>query len=406
MGIFSSPAPVLLAAAAVVLLYGRAGQPRTRRAVLLAGTVLIGVLLSLRHLPARRFSALVFLLSIGLIFAVFRAATSRNRERNCVLGVAALLVVLAGLKWPGLQRATYAALHIPGKYLLSLGAWLGASYVLFRLIHVLLEARRPGFPEMRFSDLFLYVLFPATLIAGPIDRFPRFRKNEEFLGPRAEDVAEGARRILVGVFKKFAVADFLGGLPLDLPHAGLSTARMWASLYVFGFQLFFDFAGYSDIAIGAARLVGFSIPENFDRPYLRENLTRFWQSWHITLSGWMRDYLFFPLGRTLRRRLPELPAWSAVLACQTVTMVAIGLWHGLDAAFAAWGLWHALGLFAHWKWTQVRGRKGASPSALVRVASRTASVALTFQFVMIGWVFFYGTSLRESGTILARLLGR
>ena len=406
MGFFSSPAPVLFAALALVLLYARAGDRRTRKAVLLSGTIVLGVLLSLRHVPARRFSALVFLLSIGLVFAVFRAATSKNRERNCRLGVAALLLILAGLKWPWLQRTVYAALHVPDKFLLSLGAWLGASYVLFRLIHVLLESRRPGFPVSSFSDLLLYVLFPSTLVAGPIDRFPRFRGNEEYRKPEFGDVAEGGRRIVVGIFKKFAVADFLGGLPLDLPHAGLSTPRMWASLYIFGFQLFFDFAGYSDIAIGAGRLVGFSIPENFDFPYLRENLTRFWQSWHITLSGWMRDYLFFPLGRLLRRRVPELPASAGVLGCQTVTMVAIGLWHGLDGAFAAWGVWHAAGLFAHWKWAQVRrGRPGARPG-LPRLAARAVSVALTFQFVMVGWVFFYGTSLRESGAILAKLFGR
>jgi len=403
MEVFSSPAPVLFAAAATALLYIVAGGARARKTILLSATIVLGVLLSLRHVPARRLSALLFLLSIGLVFAVYRAATSRHRGRNCRLGVAALLLVLLGLKWSGLQRATYAALHVPDKYLLSLGAWLGASYVLFRLIHVLLEARRPGFPEMRFSELFLYALFPSTLVAGPIDRFPNFLRNEEYRRPGFGEIAEGGRRVLVGIFKKFAVADFLGGLPLDLPHAGLSTPRMWASLYVFGFQLFFDFAGYSDIAIGTAKLVGFSIPENFEFPYLQRNLTRFWQSWHITLSSWMRDYLFFPLGRALRRRAPQLPESAAVFACQAVTMVAIGLWHGLDMAFAAWGLWHAIGLFAHWKWTRIRrGSPGVSPG----LPGRVASVALTFQYVMLGWVFFYGTSLRESGAILAKLFGR
>ncbi|MGH9442139.1 MAG: MBOAT family O-acyltransferase [Thermoanaerobaculia bacterium] len=401
--ILGSPAAALVAAAMVALSYGRALKAQARRAILLSGTILLGVLLSLEHLPARRLSALLFLISIGLVFAVFRIASSRNRERNCRLGVAALLVLFLGLKWPWLQRTVYGALHIPGKYLLSLGAWLGASYVLFRLIHVLLESRRAGLPGTRFSDLLLYVLFPSTLIAGPIDRFPDFRRNEEYRRASFEEVAEGSRRIVVGIFKKFAVADFLGSLPLDLPHAALSTPRMWASLYVFGFQIFFDFAGYSDIAIGAARLVGFSIPENFDFPYLRQNITRFWQSWHMTLSGWMRDYVFFPLGRLVRRRAPGLPSGAAVFGCQAVTMVAIGLWHGLDAAFAAWGLWHGLGLFAHWKWTRVRRGSRTGPP---RAAATAASVFVTFQFVMLGWVFFYGTSLRESGAILAKLFGR
>ena len=401
MATLGSPALFLLAAAAFVLAYARARRAESRRAVLIAATVALGALLSLRHLEARRFSALIFLLSIGLVAAVYRVATSADRRRSCRFGVAALLLLFVGLKWPAPQRAVYAALHLPPRYLLSLGAWLGGSYVLFRLIHVLLEARRPEFPEMRFSDLLLYVLFPSTLVAGPIDRFPGFRRNESFRRPEFREIAEGTRRIVVGIFKKFVVADLLGSLPLDLPHAGLSTPRMWASLYLFGFQLYFDFAGYSDIAIGSAGLVGFSIPENFDFPYLQRNLARFWQSWHMTLSSWMRDYVFFPLGRFLRRT-GRLPASAAVFACQTATMVAIGLWHGVDATFAAWGLWHAVGLFAHWKWSDRRRGK-------IRIESAWAGALsgfLTFQFVMLGWVFFYATSLRESATVAAKLFGR
>jgi alginate O-acetyltransferase complex protein AlgI len=403
MEVFSSPAPVLLAAVFAILLYGRAKDPPVRKTILLSATIVLGVLLSLRHIAARRLSALLFLLSIGLVFAVFRAATSKNRERNCRLGVAALLVVFVGLKWPWLQRKTYAALHIPDKYLLSLGAWLGVSYVLFRLIHVLIEARRPGLPEMRFRDLLLYVLFPSTLIAGPIDRFPQFRKNQEYRKPELGEVAEGARRVVVGIFKKFAVADFLGNLPLDLPHAGLSTARMWASLYVFGFQLFFDFAGYSDIAIGAAGLIGFSVPENFHSPYLKPNITRFWQSWHATLSGWMRDYVFFPLGKSLRRRAPRLPVAAAALICQVTTMVVIGLWHGLFAGYAVWGVWHGVGLFAHREWS--RARSGRAPGKWEPLR-RAGAVFVTFQFVTVSWVFFYGTSLRESAAMIAKLIGK
>ena len=402
MILLSSPAPVLIAAAMVVFLAWRARDSQARKGIILFGAVVIGLLLSLRHIEARRLSALLFLSSIALVFAVYRAAAAGDRERSCRLGIAALLLVFIVLKWPRLQERVYAALHLPAKYLLSLGAWLGASYILFRLLHVLIEARRPDFPRLSFSELFLYVLLPSTLIAGPIDRYPRFQKNEAFRKPTAEDFAEGGRRILVGVVKKFVIADFLGGLPLDLPHAGLSTARMWASLYIFGFQLYFDFAGYSDIAIGSARLVGFSIPENFDVPYLRRNIARFWQSWHITLSQWMRDYVFFPLGRVLRRRAPSLPPAAAVFLCQAVTMVAIGLWHGVNRSFAAWGLWHAAGLFAHWKWTDWRRGKPALDAA----PFRAAGIALTFQFVMVGWVFFYGTSFTESLLILAKLAGR
>jgi len=397
-----SPGVPVAAAAILVLLYGLAKDPASRRRILLFATILLGLLLSLQHVEARRLSAVLFLFSVFLVAAVFRAATSENRARRCAIGVAVLVVVFVGLKSPGIQKAVYGALRIPNRYLLTLGAWLGASYLLFHLIHVLLEARRPEFPELRFSDLLLYVLFPSTLPAGPIDRFPRFRENLCFRRPEFGEVAEGSRRIVVGIFKKFVVADFLGNLPLDLPHAGLTAARMWISLYIFGFRLYFDFAGYSDIAIGSARLVGFSIPENFDFPYFQRNLARFWQSWHMTLSRWMRDYLFFPLGRLLRRRVSGLPTAVAVFACQAATMVAIGLWHGIDAAFAAWGLWHGIGLFAHWKWNDFRRGR---PRFTGRAATALSGL-LTFQFVMLGWVFFYAVSLRESAAVFARLLGR
>ena len=304
-------------------------------------------------------------------------------------------------KAASLQSAVYRALHLPARYLLA-GAWLGGSYILFRLIHVAIEARKPGFPELAFPDFALYVLFPATLIAGPIARLPEFARGLSFTRPRFGEAAEGVRRIVVGIFKKFVVADFIAMLPIDFGHGALSTPRMWATLYLFGFQLFFDFAGYSDIAIGAAALVGFPIPENFRSPFLQANITRFWQSWHATLSGWMRDYVFFPLGRFLRKRAPQLPGAAAAFVCQTVTMVVIGLWHGLFAGYAVWGVWHGAGLFAHREWSRARAGRPMRAEPL----RRAGATFLTFQFVMVSFVFFYGTSLRESAEVLAKLAGR
>ena len=369
--------------------------------MLLGATVAIGLLLSLHYRVARRLSALLFLLTIALAFAVWSLAVSRvHRRQKCAWGVGVLVLGFVGWKAVGLQAALYRALHLPARYLLA-GAWLGGSYVLFRLIHVLIEARKPGFPERSFGDFLLYVLFPSTLVAGPIARWPEFAENESYVRPRFAEAAEGGRRIVVGVFKKFVVADFIANLPIDFPHAGLTAPRMWASLYLFGFQLFFDFAGYSDIAIGAARVIGFVVPENFHSPFVQPNITRFWQSWHATLSGWMRDYLFFPLGRAMRRRAPRLPVPLAALACQVATMVMIGLWHGLFLGYALWGVWHGIGLFLHREWARVRG--GAPPPGAFR---RLGATFLTFQFVMVGFVFFYGTSVKESLLVLQKLAGR
>jgi len=400
-----SPGAAAIAVSAAALgICGGARSARTRRAVLLAATPAVGVLLALRYEAAHRLSALLFFPSILLAYLVWRAATAPRERRaaRCSAAAAGLVAIFVLWKAAALQAEIYRVLHVPARYLLA-GAWLGGSYILFRLIHVAIEARKPGFPELAFPEFALYVLFPATLMAGPIARLPEFSKNFSYARPRFGEAAEGARRILVGIFKKFVVADFIAILPIGFAHGGLSTPRLWASLYLFGFQLFFDFAGYCDIAIGAAALAGFVVPENFHSPYLQANITRFWQSWHATLSGWMRDYLFFPLGRALRTRAPRLPAAAAALVCQTATMVVIGLWHGLFAGYAVWGLWHGLGLFAHREWS--RARAGRPPGAWAPLR-RAGATFVTFQFVMIGWVFFYGTSLAESMTVLAKLAGR
>lgn len=397
-------AALLAAAALGAILTWAAPSVHSRRAVLVAATLALGVILSARYLTARRLSVLMFFVSIVLTGFVYLIVRSPEGRRSCcAAGIAALVAIFVGLKAAGLQRLAYARLGIPERYLLSLGAWLGASYLLFRLIHVLIEARKPEFRAAGFSTLLLYALFPATLLAGPIDRLARFQKDADFRRPEFPLVAEGFRRIVVGIFKKFVLADFLANLPLDLPHAGLSPARMWASLYLFGLEIYFDFAGYSDIAIGAGNLAGFRFPENFASPYTKRNLTLFWQSWHATLSNWMRDYVFFPLGRWMRRAAPALPADAAALACFLATMMLIGLWHGLEARFAIWGAWHGLGLFAARKWADRSRTRG--PSASRRFGRAVATIA-TFQFVMIGWIFFYGATLRECLAVLGRLFGR
>jgi alginate O-acetyltransferase complex protein AlgI len=388
---------VLATSGAALILYAASTTDPARRRVLLLATLAVGLELSLRYENAHRLGALLFLASVVLTLCVFTIAV-RGRRAWSGAAVVFLLALLVFVKWEGGQRTVYNVFRFPERYFLFLGPWLGLSYIVFRLVHVLLEARRGGLPPMRSSELLIYVLMPATLLAGPIDRFPR-QRSEIGRRPSFPEVAEGVRRVVVGLFQKIVLADFLATLPLDLPHAGLSTLRMWASLYLFGLQIYFDFAGYSSIAIGSAALVGIRVPENFDSPYLKENLTRFWQSWHATLSGWMRDYVFFPLGRALRGA--GVAALPALAVSQLATMIAIGLWHGLDARFALWGAWHAAGLFAAKLWAD-RRRGRPAPDSRWRRAGATFA---TFQYVMCGWVFFYAESVPRCGAIFARLAG-
>jgi D-alanyl-lipoteichoic acid acyltransferase DltB (MBOAT superfamily) len=197
-------------------------------------------------------------------------------------------------------------------------------------------------------------------------------------------------RILVGIFKKFALADSLALLALNGQNAAqvASTGWTWLLLYAFALRIYFDFSGYTDIALGLGRLAGITLPENFSAPYLKTNLTAFWNSWHITLAQWFRAYVFNPFTRALRAR--RLPIAAIILAGQLLTMLLIGLWHGFTLNFALWGLWHGAGLFLHNRWADwSRGRplKGVERRP-IQPLLKFGGWFLTFHYVVLGWVWF------------------
>jgi alginate O-acetyltransferase complex protein AlgI len=265
-------------------------------------------------------------------------------------------------------------------------AWIGVSYFIFRLIHVCLDARRDRLGDATLSETLVYALHPATLIAGPIDRIQHSLIEQRCEIPEpSQYVRDGLWRLFVGLFKKLALANLAYGFVAanDVFRRGDQAPLIgWLWLLAYAFYLYFDFAAYSDIAIGVARLMGLRLPENFANPYLQPNITRFWQAWHITLSTWLRDYIFFPLSRGLLRRFGNRFSGLILLFSHVTTMLACGLWHGLTVGFAAWGLWHGLGLFTHSQVPALRRRFGLPliPAAL--------STAFTFLFVTLGWIFF------------------
>ncbi|HLY24866.1 MAG TPA: MBOAT family O-acyltransferase, partial [Aggregatilineales bacterium] len=182
---------------------------------------------------------------------------------------------------------------------------------------------------------------------------------------------------------------------------------LWIMLYAYAFRLFFDFSGYTDIAIGIALLAGIHLPENFSAPYLKRNITAFWNSWHITLATWFRNYFFTPLSRALMATRLRSRRMLIILIAQVSTMVLIGLWHGIALNFVLWGAWHGLGLWLH-RW-QVDHSQGwdayvAKRPRLAR-AVHLGSVLATFHFVAIGWVFFALPDPALIGKTLAGLVG-
>ncbi len=288
--------------------------------------------------------------------------------------------------------------------------WLGFSYVAFRLLHTLRDSLAGRLPDLTLQEYLIYVIFFPAFTSGPIDRAQRFvqdlRQPSQLSTQRT---LQGSRRILVGVFSKFVLADGLTIFALSSANASQvnSTGWLWVMLYAFALRIFFDFSGYTAIAIGLGQLLGIQLPENFDRPYLKPNLTQFWNSWHMTLANWFRAYFFNPLTRTLRSSSHSLPLPAIIFIGQLGTFILIGLWHGITWNFAIWGAWHGLGLFIHNRWTELLRVKGISIATHPRLQSifSATSTILTFHYVSLGWVWFVLSTPDQSWKTLLKLFG-
>jgi D-alanyl-lipoteichoic acid acyltransferase DltB (MBOAT superfamily) len=289
-------------------------------------------------------------------------------------------------------------------------AWLGFSYVAFRLLHTVLDRRAGRLPSVPLADFVNYVIFFPAFTAGPIDRLERF--IGDLNNPVPLDRAgwlDAGTRFFVGLFKKFVIADALAWIALNDKFAQQinSSAWMWLLLYSFSLRIYFDFSGYTDIAIGLGRLLGVRLPENFAFPYLKPNLTQFWNSWHMSLTQWFRNYFFNPLTRAMRSSKPSLSPYLMFLVAQVSTMVLIGLWHGVTVGFVLWGLWHGTGLFVQNRWSSyMKDHVPAWGRTLMGQRVLTlAGVFLTFNFVSLGWLFFSLSTPAKVWSVMAILFG-
>ena len=336
------------------------------------------------------------MLVVGMVAAFLIARLIGPRPAWTWGILVALLVLLVALKLEPLTQLLAGALRAwQGQLMAAASAadvrWLGFSYLFFRLAAALRERAAGKLPAMSLRDFITYALFAPAWIAGPIDRPERFLRDlrADFRFNLA-DATEGGRRIALGAFKKFVLADLLALFALSEANAAQVRSAGWAWLlvYAYALRIYFDFGGYSDIAIGIARVCGIRLPENFDRPYLKPNLTQFWNSWHISLAQWFRAYYFNPLTRAMRTRGWRVPA--IILTGQLSTMLLIGLWHGVTWNFAFWGLWHGLGLFIHNRWADFAKTHIALCPArpTFQRALNLLGAALTFHFVALGWVWF------------------
>jgi alginate O-acetyltransferase complex protein AlgI len=354
------------------------------------------------YVPPPTSSLLLGLVVLAVLLTVIGLLLRRAGSPGWLLGMAicGAILLLIVLKTPGLALESARWLRSlngqnPGLAGTLDVRWLGFSYIAFRLVHILRDRQTGRLAQVGLRDTISYLIFFPSIVAGPIDRLERFEKDfsaESSPSELADDLAEAGRRLLIGLLKKFVAADTLALVALS-PANSVQVHQagwMWLLLYVYALQIFFDFSGYTDIAIALGRVLGVRLPENFAAPYLKPNLTQFWNSWHISLTQWFRAYFFNPFVRWLRTRRFKISPVIVLLLSQAATMVLIGMWHGITINFLLWGLWHGLGLFFQNRWSESTRAWFAARhfSPLAERALRVFSTLITFHFVALGWVFF------------------
>lgn len=290
-------------------------------------------------------------------------------------------------------------LHASPFVLQNLVLPLGLSFITFRSLSYVIDVYRKAMPPTgRYVDYLAFVAFFPTVVAGPVVRakelLPQFESRPQLT---SQDGAQAFLLIMLGLIKKVAIADFLAnnlvGRVFDQPQL-YSSVETLAAIYGYALQIYCDFSGYSDIAIGSALLLGFRLPINFNSPYRAVSLVDFWKRWHITLSNWLTDYVYFSIGG-LRKRPFNL--YRNVM----LTMLIGGLWHGAAWTFVIWGGLHGLGLSVN-RWWENRRRKLKRKPRQEWWVKLLCGLA-TFHFVCLTWVFFRAGSLQTAWGVLARL---
>jgi alginate O-acetyltransferase complex protein AlgI len=306
------------------------------------------------------------------------ALASGGSRAVFVAAVSAIVGSLAFYKYSGFLAANLALVAGSPVAWTMPAAPLAISFFTFEFVHYLYEIRVHRREPVRDPvDFALFTVFFPSLASGPIKRFPEFVPQLKALAnPDLDRVAASCARIIRGLFKKVCVADLAFEMIQVFERVPEYTPVVVACLAVLqGFRIYYDFAGYTDMAIGLAGLFGLRLPENFDRPYLSTSLQDFWRRWHISLSSWIRDYVYIPLGGNRAHRVFNVLA--AMLQC--------GLWHGPAWHFAAWGLWHGIGLAAEAGVRRLHPVWFESPG-YVKTFARWA---LCYAWVSAGWLLFF-----------------
>jgi alginate O-acetyltransferase complex protein AlgI len=337
-------------------------------ASILADWILAGLITTARAAPQRKAWLVTAVAANLALLGYFKYANFFVDNVNRVLGS----LGLAPLGW------------------MKVALPIGVSFIVFEKITFLVDVYEG---RARKTDSLLtyatYILLFPKLLAGPIVKYHDISGQLENRPHSIASVSEGLSRFIVGLAKKVLLADALGVVSdqvFRLPPSSLPVSQAWVGALCFTFQIYYDFSGYSDMAIGLLRMMGFSIGENFDHPYRAASFTEFWRRWHISLTTWIRHYLYIPLGGN--RCSPTRCAFNL-----WICIVLSGLWHGASWTFVAWGIYHGAFLAADRSFRL----------AISRRLPRFPSVGLTFLLVVNGWVIFRSTTLGQAAAFLGRM---
>ena len=371
---------------AVLYIIGRMVKD-DRRAVLSSKIILLAASYAFIAYADWRFAAVLFAVTLSTWFFA--------EKKYYAVGIAFALAALAFFKYTDFFAGSFARVFGLDYTALKIILPLGLSFYVFSAISYLADVKRKKLDPRGLLDLALYMSFYPKLTSGPIQRADDFfSQADKRLRISADGLSAGVQIFVFGLFKKIVIADRLSVF-VDQVYAAPNAFGSFTVLLAvlsYSLQIYFDFSGYSDIAIGAARALGFELPRNFDLPYLAHNVTELWKRWHITLSSWLQDYLYIPLGGSRRGK-------ARTYLNLVLTMVLGGLWHGANLTFIVWGALHGAALAVHKLWMSLTGSREKEHG----LASNALSVLTTFLFTSFCWIFFRAGSLSEAWAIVKRL---
>ena len=332
----------------------------------------------------------LLLLSVALNYVCGRLAAGKYAKLGVTLAVIGGIGLLAVFKYADFAIRTVNALcglHLP---LTGIALPIGISFFTFQgLSYVIDVYREPKMVSHSFKKVLLYIAFFPQLIAGPIVKYHDIEQEIDSRRTTPQETALGIRRFICGLSKKLLLSNALGQMAdtvFALPAGEIGMLAGWTGAICYTLQIYFDFSGYSDMAIGLGRMFGFHFRENFNYPYTATTIKEFWRRWHISLSGWFRDYLYIPLGGN---RKGNARTWLN----RFLVFFATGLWHGASWTFVLWGLWH--GLFS------VLEDCGAIP--VDKLKGKRSGQLYTLLVVVLGFTLFRADTLTQAGAMYAAM---